>query len=73
MKLFYGIAILTQLVVGFLFQNENRTAYLLYLWKDLSEGEVQAGRRSIRPAGVSKHRETKTHTGDPEYSLFLER
>jgi len=73
MKIFYGLAILTQLVMAFLFRNEGKIAYMLYLWNDLSGHKVQAGRPSIRPAGVSKHKETKSHAGDSEYSLFLER
>lgn len=73
MKILYGIAILAQLAIAFLFRNEGKTAYMLYLWNNLSGDDVQAGRRSMRPAGVSKHKETKSHAGDPEYSFFLER
>ena len=72
MKTYYGIAILTQLVTAFLFRNESKSAYLLYLWNNFSRDEVHAGKGSIRSVGVSKHKETKSHTVDPEYSLFLE-
>jgi hypothetical protein len=73
MNIFYGIAILTQLVMAFLFRNESKTAYMLYILNNLLGDKVQAGRGSIRAFRASKPEETKSHTVDPAYSLFLEK
>ena len=73
MKFFYAIMILAQLAMAILFRNENKTAYLLYLWNNLSGHEVQAGRHHTKSMRASKINETKSHTGDNEYSFFLER
>lgn len=73
MKFFYKIAVLAQIGIAFFERDKNKMAYMLYLWKNLLAHEVQGGRPSMRPAGVSKPKETKSHAGDTEYSLFLER
>ena len=77
MKFFYAIMILIQLTMAFLYQNENKMAYLLYLWNNLSGSEAQVRRRHIKSARVSKYRakyrKTKSNASDIEYSLFLER
>jgi|GEM_PF-1959569 len=77
MKFFYAIMILIQLTMAFLYQNENKMAYLLYLWNNLSGSEAQVRRRHIKSARVSKYRakyrKTKSKTRDNEYSFFVER
>lgn len=72
MKLFYAIAILAQLAMAFLFRNESKAAYMLYLWNDLSGRKAQAGRPHIKSNRVSKYKETKSVASENEYSLFLE-
>ena len=74
MKFLYAIAILAQLAIAFLFRDENRVAYLLYLWNNLSGSVIHVGRHQIKPARVSKYKETKSNTSiDTENSFFLER
>jgi hypothetical protein len=77
MKFFYALMILIQLTMAFLSRNENKTAYLLYLWNNLSGSKAQVGRRHIKSARVSKYRakyrKTKSNASDIEYSLFLKR
>ena len=41
MKFYYPIAVLAHLLTAFLDGNENRKAYLLYLWGDLFNGKKQ--------------------------------
>jgi hypothetical protein len=72
MKILYAIAILAQLAMALLLRNEIKIAYMFYLWNNLLGDEVQAGRRFIRPAEVSKPKEIKSHAGDSEYPIFLE-
>ena len=40
MKLYYGLAMLVQLLLAFLFRDKYKAAYILYLW-----GSVFGGRR----------------------------
>ena len=72
MKFFYAIAILAQLALAFLFRNESKAAYILYLWKDLSGWRGQVGRHHIKSTRVSKCKETKSASSEHEYSFFVE-
>jgi hypothetical protein len=73
MKFFYAIAILVQLGLAFLERDKNRTAYLLFLWNNLSGQGVQGREHPTKPLRESKYSETKSHASDSEYSLLLER
>ena len=72
MKFFYAIVILIQFVVALLFRNERKTAYLLYLWRDLSGHEVQAGSHSVKFSGVPNEKETNSTAREGGDSLFVE-
>ena len=72
MKFFYAIAILAQLAMAFLFRNESKAAYLLYLWNDLSGRRGQVARPHIKSTRVSKYKETRSASSENEYSFFLE-
>ena len=72
MKFLHAILILIQLVAALLFRNERKTAYLLYLWRNLSDHKVQAGSQSVKLSGVPNEKETKSPARKGGYSLFLE-
>ena len=72
MKFFYAIAILAQLAIAFLFRNESKAAYLLYLWNEFSGRRGQVGRPHIKSTRVSKYKETKSAASEHEYSFFVE-
>jgi hypothetical protein len=72
MKFFYAITILAQLAMAFLFRNESKAAYLLYLWNDLPGRRGQVARPHIKSTGVSKHKERKSASSENEYPFFVE-
>ena len=47
MKFFHAIVIRIQPLVAFLFRNDSKTAYLLYLWSNLSGHEIQTRDHSV--------------------------
>ena len=60
MKLFYALFILIQLIIAFLSHDQNRIAYLMYLWSIHGEGKSSSGNREESFLSTSDYKETKT-------------
>jgi hypothetical protein len=74
MRFFYTSFILVQLLLALLSRDQNRIAYLMYLWSSYITGDKSSsGNRNENSMSGSNYKETKSEATNYEYSLLLER
>ena len=73
MKLFYALFILLQLAAAILQRDQDRIAYLKYLWSNPVDAPNSPGKPDNLAFYDSEYRETRTDSIRNEYSLLLER
>lgn len=73
MKLFHVLFILFQFIPALFSRDENRLAYLKYLWSSHFQDDSPSGSRKEKIERYLNYRETRSEANIHEYSLLLER
>lgn len=73
MKLYYAMAILEQLLLASLSRNKKEMAYMLFIWKNLFDVEIQAINIHLHSPVIDELKETKLEASNHEYPTLLER
>jgi len=73
MKIFYAIFILFQMLPALFRRDQNRIAYLKYLWSVYVGSHTLSGSSSNFSGAESEYQETKSEMTSSEYSLLLEK
>ena len=74
MKIFYAFFLMLELLLASLARDQNRIAYLRYLWTSHMMGAVAISGNEHENSGADfNYKETKPEGTNSEYTLLLER
>jgi hypothetical protein len=73
MKIFYALFILFQLWLAMFSRDQNRIAYLKYLWSSHMAPKMPSRKQKENSSSNSNYKETKSEATTYEYSILLER
>jgi len=73
MKIFYALCILFQTLLALFRRDQNRIAYLRYLWSGFAGSHGLSGNSRHYSGADPDYQETKSELTSSDYSLLLEK